>query len=370
MACWMGLGEVPDAWGPSVVTIGVFDGVHRGHQRIVARAAAAARDLHLPLVVVTFDPHPSEVIRPGSHPAQLCTVRRRAQLLGELGADAVCVLEFTLEFSRLSPDEFVHAVLADRLHTRRIVVGENFRFGHRAAGDLALLAELGEKYDFQAEGVPLLAQDGVTMSSSAIRDLVAAGDVAGAAAGLGRPHRVEGVVVRGEQRGRALGFPTANLETAEHTAIPADGVYAGWLASLDQDGLETGRGRERRAGVGAKRGGGKGGAPGAGEAGRGRERGAPGAGEAGRGRERGAPGAGEAERWPAAISVGTNPTFDGRHRVVEAYALDRDDLDLYGVHVAVDFAARLRGMVRFDSVDALVDQMHADSAAARALVTG
>jgi riboflavin kinase/FMN adenylyltransferase len=308
----------------------------------VARAAAAARDLHLPLVVVTFDPHPAEVIRPGSHPALLCTVRRRAQLLGELGADAVCVLEFTLEFSRLSPDEFVHAVLADRLHTRRIVVGENFRFGHRAAGDLALLAELGEKYDFQAEGVPLLAQDGVTMSSSAIRDLVAAGDAAGAAVGLGRPHRVEGVVVRGEQRGRALGFPTANLETAEHTAIPADGVYAGWLASLDRDGLETGRGRERRAGVGAKRGGGKGRAP----------------------------GAGEAERWPAAISVGTNPTFNGRHRVVEAYALDRDDLDLYGVHVAVDFAARLRGMVRFDSVDALIDQMHTDSAEARALVTG
>jgi riboflavin kinase / FMN adenylyltransferase len=336
----MGLGEVPGAWGPSVATIGFFDGVHRGHQRIVARAATAARDLRLPLVVVTFDPHPAEVIRPGSHPAMLCSLRRRAQLLGELGADAVCVLEFTLDFSRLSPEEFVRAVLADRLHTRRVVVGENFRFGHRAAGDLAVLAELGEKYDFQAEGIPLLAEDGVTMSSSAIRDLVAAGDVAGAARGLGRPHRVEGVVVRGEQRGRALGFPTANLETAEHTAIPADGVYAGWLASLDAEGQETGRGPERRAGVGAKRGGGKGRAP----------------------------GAGEAERWPAAISVGTNPTFDGRHRVVEAYALDRDDLDLYGVHVAVDFAARLRGMVRFDSVDALVDQMHADSAEARALV--
>jgi riboflavin kinase/FMN adenylyltransferase len=153
--------------------------------------------------------------------------------------------------------------------------------------------------------------------------------VAGAARGLGRPHRVEGVVVRGDQRGRALGFPTANLETAEHTAIPADGVYAGWLASLDADGHEAGRGRER-----------------------------------------GAPGAGEVERWPAAISVGTNPTFDGRRRVVEAYALDRDDLDLYGVHVAVDFAARLRGMVRFDSVDALVGQMRLDVAAARTLVRG
>jgi riboflavin kinase/FMN adenylyltransferase len=323
----MGLGEVPETWARSVVTIGVFDGVHLGHQRIVTRAAAAAGELGLPLVVVTFDPHPAEVIRPGSHPKLLCSLRRRAQLLGELGAGAVCVLEFTPEFSRLGPDEFVRAVLADRLHARRVVVGENFRFGYRAAGDLALLAELGEKHDFRAEGVPLLAQDGVTMSSSAIRDRLAAGDVAGAARGLGRPHRVEGVVVRGHQRGRALGFPTANLETAEHTAIPADGVYAGWLASLDAGGLETGRGRER-----------------------------------------GAPGAGEAERWPAAISVGANPTFDGQHRVVEAYALDRDDLDFYGVQVAVDFAARLRGMARFDSVDELIAQMRLDIDEARALL--
>ncbi|MBO0817018.1 MAG: bifunctional riboflavin kinase/FAD synthetase, partial [Actinobacteria bacterium] len=236
MERWLGLGEVPEAWGPSVVTIGVFDGVHRGHQRIVTRAAEAGRELGLPLVVVTFDPHPSEVIRPGSHPALLCSLRRRAQLLAQFGADAVCVLQFTLEFSHLSPEEFVRVALVGRLHARRVVVGENFRFGHRAAGDLALLAELGEKYDFRAEGIPLLAQDGVTMSSSAIRDLIAAGDVAGAARGLGRPHRVEGVVVRGEQRGRALGVPTANLETAEHTAIPADGVYAGWLASLDAGG--------------------------------------------------------------------------------------------------------------------------------------
>jgi riboflavin kinase / FMN adenylyltransferase len=312
---WLGLDEVPEDWGPSVVTIGVFDGVHRGHQRIVAGAAEAARELDLPLVVVTFDPHPSEVIRPGTHPALLCSLRRRAQLLAKFGADAVCVLQFTLEFSHLGPEEFVRTVLADRLHARRVVVGENFRFGHRAAGDLALLAELGEKYDFRAEGIPLLAQDGVITSSSAIRELVAAGDVAGAAGVLGRPHRVEGVVVRGEQRGKALGVPTANLETAEHAAIPADGVYAGWLASLDIDGQET-------------------------------------------------------ARWPAAISVGANPTFDGQRRVVEAYALDRDDLDLYGVHVAVDFTARLRGMVRFDSADALVAQMRADIAAARTLAAG
>jgi riboflavin kinase/FMN adenylyltransferase len=312
---WQGLDDVPGDWGSSVVTVGVFDGVHRGHQRIVARAREAADRLGLPVVVATFDPHPAEVVQPGSHPALLCTVRRRVQLLAGQGCEAVCVLPFTLEFSRLSPDEFVRTVLADRLHARWVVVGENFRFGHRASGDVPLLAELGEKYEFGAEGVPLLAEHGVTISSSEIRNLLYAGDVAGAARDLARPHRVEGVVVRGQQRGRALGFPTANLEPPRHMAIPADGVYAGWLVSLDAESAET-------------------------------------------------------ARWPAAISVGTNPTFDGRERTVEAYALDRDDLDLYGVHVAVDFTARLRGMVRFDSAAALIEQMARDVDEARAMVGG
>jgi riboflavin kinase / FMN adenylyltransferase len=312
---WQGLDDVPDDWGPSVVTIGVFDGVHRGHQRIVARATAAAAELGLPVVVVTFDPHPDEVVRPGAHPPHLGTARQRAELLAGLGVDAVCVLPFTREFSELGPDEFVHAVLVERLHAVRVVVGEDFRFGYRAAGDVALLAELGEKYDFTAEGVPLLADDGVRISSSEIRERLTAGDVAAAARDLGRPHRVEGVVVRGQRRGRALGFPTANLETPPYTAIPADGIYAGWLVSLD-------------------------------------------------------PGGREQERWPAAISVGTNPTFDGTERSVEAHALDRDDLDLYGTHVAVDFVARLREQVRFGSVDELVAQMHRDTGAARTLLAG
>ena len=229
MQRWQGLAEVPDNFGPSVVTIGVFDGVHRGHQRIVHRARAAASELGLPVVVVTFDPHPVEVVRPGSHPPFLCTPRRMSELLTRLGVDAACVIEFTLEFSRLDPDEFVRAVLVDKLHAARVVVGEDFRFGHKAAGDVALLADLGEKYDFTVEGVPLLTEDGVRISSTEIRARLAEGDVEGAAHDLGRPHRVEGVVVRGHQRGRALGFPTANLETLPHTAIPADGVYAGWL---------------------------------------------------------------------------------------------------------------------------------------------
>jgi len=310
---WQGLRDVPANWGRSVVTIGVFDGVHRGHQRIVARALELGTDLGLPLVVVTFDPHPDEVIRPGSHPPLLCTPRFRVELLGRLGADAVCVLPFTREFSQLPAEDFVKSVLADGLHAAAVVIGENFRFGHKAAGNVALLGELGEKYDFSAEGVSLLSDHGVTISSSWIRELLADGNVAAAALDLGRPHRVEGIVVRGHQRGRALGFPTANAEPPAHSAIPADGVYGGWLASLDSAGTET-------------------------------------------------------ERWPAAISVGSNPTFGGTDRTVEAYALDRDDLDLYGVHVAIEFADRIRGQVKFESVDELIEQMHRDVSAARTTV--
>ena len=199
MQRWGGPLDVPDDWGRSVVTIGVFDGVHRGHQRIVARAVQAAAELSLPVVVVTFDPHPDEVVRPGTHPPLLCTARREWQLLAGLGVDAVLVIPFTLEFSRLGPDEFVRAVLVDRLHAARVVVGENFRFGHKAAGDVELLAELGEKYDFAAEGVPLLTENGVTVSSTGIRAMLAEGDVAGPAppgGGRRRPRAPAGTSAR------------------------------------------------------------------------------------------------------------------------------------------------------------------------------
>ncbi|MEU8383648.1 bifunctional riboflavin kinase/FAD synthetase [Streptosporangium sp. NPDC048865] len=308
MRGWHGLDDVPGDWGRSVVTIGVFDGVHRGHQQMVARAVAMAARLGVPSVVVTFDPHPDEVVRPGTHPPRLTTARHRTELLAGLGVDAVCVLPFTLEFSRMTPDEFVQTVLVDRLHAAGVVVGENFRFGHKAAGDVETLRTLGEKYDFTAEGVPLVS-DGETISSTLIREQIAAGNMAAVTQTLGRPHRVEGLVVRGYQRGRQLGFPTANLESPEFTAIPADGVYAGWL-----QGVPTGN----------------------------------------------LPAVYDGERWPAAISVGTNPTFEGVPRTVEAYALDRDDLDLYGAHVAVDFGPRLRGNTRFDSIEALVAQIRAD----------
>ena len=310
MQRWRGLEEIPADWGRSVVTIGSFDGVHRGHQLIIGQAVERARELGLPSVVVTFDPHPRAVIRPGSHPPLLAPHPRRAELIAELGVDAVLVLPFTTEFSNESPETFVQQVLVDALRARVVIEGPNFRFGHKAAGDVALLTELGRADDFQVEVVDLqvcgTAGDGEPFSSSLTRRLVESGDMAGANEVLGRPHRVEGVVVRGAQRGRELGYPTANVETVPHSAVPADGVYAGWL---------TARG----------------------------------------------------ERMPAAISVGTNPTFDGTARTVEAYAIDRVGLDLYGLHVAVDFLAYLRGMEKFDSIEALLDRMADDVKRAREL---
>ncbi|MEV4441939.1 bifunctional riboflavin kinase/FAD synthetase [Streptomyces sp. NPDC049577] len=311
MQRWRGLEDIPQDWGRSVVTIGSYDGVHRGHQLIIGRAVERARELGVPSVVVTFDPHPSEVVRPGSHPPLLAPHHRRAELMAELGVDAVLILPFTAEFSKLPPAEFVVKVLVDKLHAKLVVEGPNFRFGHRAAGDVAFLEELGGTYDYGVEVVDLYvtgeAGGGKPFSSTLTRRLVAEGDVAGAMEILGRPHRVEGVVVQGAQRGRELGYPTANVETLPHTAIPADGVYAGWLV------------------VGG-------------------------------------------ESMPAAISVGTNVQFDATERTVEAYAIDRVDLDLYGLHAAVDFLAYLRGMEKFESIEALLKCMAGDVHQARELV--
>jgi riboflavin kinase/FMN adenylyltransferase len=308
---WRGLEDIPEDWGRSVVTIGSYDGVHRGHQLIIRHAVDRARELGVPAVVVTFDPHPSEVVRPGSHPPLLAPHHTRAELMAELGVDAVLILPFTTEFSKLSAADFVVKVLVDKLHAKAVVEGPNFRFGHKAAGNVEFLIEQGKVYDFEVEVVDLFvrgeAGGGEPFSSTLTRRLVAAGDMAGAREILGRPHRVEGVVVRGAQRGRELGFPTANVETLPHTAIPADGVYAGYLHA-------------------------------------------------------------QGEVMPAAISVGTNPQFDGTERTVEAYAIDRVGLDLYGLHVAVDFLAFVRGQAKFDSLDALLEQMAEDVKRCRELV--
>jgi riboflavin kinase/FMN adenylyltransferase len=286
----------------SVVPIGIFDGVHRGHQLVLSRAVAAAQVRGARVVVITFDPHPVAVLRPEAMPLMLTTTARRIELLKQYGADDVVVLEFTEALSHQTATEFVEQTLIERLHAVQIVVGENFRFGNRAKGDVALL----RKHDLAVDDVALLT-DGEVLSSTHIRELVAAGDVEGAAAALGRPHEAEGPVVRGDARGRELGFPTANLKVDDGIAIPLDGVYAGYLL--------------RPSGARSK----------------------------------------------AAISVGTNPTFDGVARRVEAYVIDEGhDLDLYDEHVRVEFAQRLRGMERFDGIEPLVAAMTRDVSQARA----
>ncbi|GAC82002.1 flavokinase/FAD synthetase [Gordonia malaquae NBRC 108250] len=285
-----------------MVTIGVFDGIHRGHAQLVNAATRAAAERGVPAVLMTFDPHPSEVVRPGSHPPQLSTLRRRADLAEEMGIDVFCVIPFTPTLAAQSPEEFVHEVLVEQLHAAEVIVGDNFTFGHKALGDVPKLRELGQRFGFEVTAVSLFGEHAVTYSSTYIRSCVASGDVELAAEALGRPHRVEGVVVHGERRGRDLGYPTANVAPPEHAAIPGDGVYAAWFTVLgdkEADDIRVG------------------------------------------------------ERYAASVSVGTNPTFSGRNRTVEAYVLDVD-ADLYGQHVAVDFVSRLRGMESYDGIDALI----------------
>ncbi len=310
MFVWRSIEEVPADLGPTVVTIGNFDGVHLGHQHVVRRAREVAAERGLDTVVaVTFHPHPFAVLRPEHAPMTLTSIDDRVALLGEAGIDDVLVLPFDREIAAWSPEEFIDRVLVGALHAAAVVVGANFRFGNKAAGDVALLTAAGADRGFAVAGVALDGGPQV-WSSTYVRACVSSGDVEGAAEALGRPFSVHGVVVEGDKRGRALGFPTANVPATEVAAVPADGVYAGWLRRLD-----TG------------------------------------------------------ERFPAAISVGTNPTFDGkRERRVESYVLDRDDLELYGVEVEVCFCHHLRGMEKFDGIDALVAQMHDDVRRTRELI--
>ncbi|MFC9773012.1 MULTISPECIES: bifunctional riboflavin kinase/FAD synthetase [unclassified Pseudarthrobacter] len=320
---WNDPSEVPADFGPSVVTFGNFDGVHRGHQQVLSQLIRSARLTHSKAVAVTFDPHPAVIHRPESAPRLIMGLEDKLEALGELGLDAILVVNYSLDLASLTAEEFVEQYLVDCLHASHVVIGHDARFGRGNSGDLETMKALGEKFGFEvqvisefgSEGYPLHDDDGTDRrcSSTWVREALQEGDVATAAEVLGRPHRMRGEVVHGAARGRALGFPTANLASNSTGLIPADGIYAGWL--VDEAG----------------------------------------------------------KRWPAAISVGSNPTFDGVSRQVEAHVIDRpreavEDFDLYGQTVIVEFVARLRGMVAYRGPEALVDQMKLDVVQAHQLL--
>ncbi len=303
------LDEVPAEVRPSAVTIGKFDGVHAGHRAVIAALLEEAGRRRLTPAVVTFDRNPLAVLRPELCPENLVSLAQKLELLEDAGVAATVVLEFDRRLAAWTPEEFVERVLVRALGARVVLVGSDFRFGAGGAGTVDTLRALGARHGLEVVVIGDVVAEGGRASSSRIRALLAEGDVEGAAALLGRPPRVRGEVVPGDRRGRELGYPTANVEPLPWSAVPADGVYAGRVV----------RGREQ---------------------------------------------------LPAAISVGTNPTFAGRERRVEAYVLDAEPgLDLYGEHVGVAFAARLRDMQRFDRVEDLVSQMDQDVARAREVLS-
>lgn len=304
MHYWDGLAAVPQDLGPTVVTIGNFDGVHRGHQFVLDQVVDVARQRQLESVALTFDPHPAVVHRPDQPQQAITSLEEKTALLASTGLDGLLVIHYTLEFAQATPEEFVRSVIVETVKAQVVVVGHDVRFGVNNSGDFSTMQQLGQAHGFEVIAVDDFGEDR-RCSSTWIRDALTEGDVAQAAQVLGRHHRVRGEVVHGHARGRELGFPTANLAEDVQGMIPADGVYAGWLHD-----------------------------------------------EAGR-------------RWPAAISVGSNPTFEGVSRVVEAHVIDRpqeqvEDFDLYGQHVAVEFVERLRGMVAFEGIDMLIVQMETD----------
>ena len=288
----------------SVVVIGVFDGVHKGHQALLNRAKEIADGR--PIIALTFDPHPRTVFAPDSVPPMLTTLADRVELLKIHNADQVAVMKFNEKFAAMSPEQFVEDILVKQLHVSTVIVGKNFTYGAKASGTVDTLIKSGMAHNFTVDVQDLAGGDDV-ISSSRIRNLVMEGKVEQARELLSRPHRLDGIVVHGEKRGREIGYPTANIGKIEGQTIPADGIYAGWLT------------------VGIN-------------------------------------------YWPAAISIGTNPTFEGdRGRQVEAYALDQQGLDLYDKAASIEFGWYIRPTLRFNSLDELLVQMKKDCDEARRL---
>ena len=292
----------------SVVTIGKFDGVHLGHRAVLAETVRRARELGVEAAVVTFDRNPLALLHPEASPPAIASLEHRLELIAETGVDLVAVLGFDWTRANQPAVDFVDELLVARLGARLVLVGADFRFGSKGEGDARRLRELGAERGFEVDLLADVGGHGVDrISTSDIRRLITEGRVSEAAARLGSPPSVTGEVVHGNARGRELGFPTANLAEDSVGVVPADGVYAGWLLP-------------------------------------------------------------DGERMPAAISVSDNPTFPSGDRPRgEAFVIDRE-LDLYGRTVAVEFVDRIRGIVAFDSIDALVERMAADVAEARAIL--
>jgi riboflavin kinase/FMN adenylyltransferase len=289
----------------SVVVIGVFDGVHKGHQLLLNRAKEISNGRII--IALTFDPHPMQILAPERAPTMLTTLSDRVELLKIHNADQVAVLKFNEKFAAMSPSNFVKDILVEQLKASTVIVGKNFTYGHKAAGTVDSLVADGATFNFTVDIQDLEDADDQVISSSRIRKLILEGQVETARTLLTRPHRLDGVVVHGEKRGREIGYPTANLGNIQGQTIPNDGVYAGWLT------------------VGIN-------------------------------------------HWPAAISIGTNPTFEGdRGRQVEAYAIDQIGLELYDQSASIEFGWRLRDTLKFDGLDPLLIQMKLDCDQARAL---
>ena len=307
MEQYHGLGEVEVGAVGSVVTLGNFDGVHRGHQTVLKTVAALARREGLASIAMTFDPHPRTVHRPDDPTVMITSTRQRAELIAATGIDALVIQPYDLDFAAQSAEEFVRTHFVEVLRARIVVVGDDVRFGKDNEGTIDTLRSLGEKYGFRTETIDEVGRGG-RYSSSRIREQLTAGDVAEVADQLGRYHAVHGTVVHGDARGRDLGFPTANLSDDPEGLVPADGVYAGWATF-----------------------------------------------------------SGEGQAYPAAISVGTNPTFEGCTRRVEAHVLDKEfgSFDVYDRQMTLEFVSRIRRQVAFTDMDGLIDQMHEDIADVR-----
>lgn len=319
MRVYRDLDDVPPNLPGTVVSLGVFDGVHRGHQELLSTNLRAAKRRGLLATALTFDPHPALVHRPQVGVEMIASLEDRLALLDALGMDLVIVQPYSLDWARMTAEEFVRDVFVDTLKAQLIVAGEDVRFGRDNAGDAAFLQAQGEKHGFDVEILDDITGDisGRRWSSTWVRELLAAGDVRGAEYVLGRPHRLRGVVQHGYKRGRELGYPTANLDPDGLGVVPADGVYAGWLIRPEDD---------------------------------------PGPAPLPHGHPKSHPHA----RHPAAISIGTNPQFSGPTRTVEAHVLGRGDLDLYGEEVVVELVERIRDMGKFKNLDALLERMRKD----------